>query len=436
MILPKSENKNLRTVHITELDKKGRGLGTTNTGGKMCVPGTILGEHVQVEKLKRKEGRLLDVLEPSPHRIVSICPHFSVCGGCAWQHIDYTHQLKIKQDRIRTLFLQNGIDINGYELGIEPSPPFEYRNRMDFVWWFDGRFGLRERGKWHAVVDLEECHLIPDEYMNIALEVNRRAHELQLPFRDQKKRKPGLRYLIVRHVVLTGELMLLFVTDTMELPSSLWQDIKQVTCVYQLINDNLENDTSDGFPVHLAGNAVLKERVDDRIFQIGPRSFFQPNPAVAEKMVSYLKSLFPAESATSQNLLDLYCGVGLFSVSLQERFNRVLGIECLEEAVALARRNSTEANSSFVCCDANEITDELFQNMETLIVDPPREGIMPKILRQIIEARFKNIVYISCNPRKGIQDLTQLLSHYRLQSIRLFDQFPQTPHVEMIAFLE
>jgi 23S rRNA (uracil1939-C5)-methyltransferase len=213
----------IRTVTITDLDNKGKGIGNTDTGGRLTIPYTIPGETVEAVKLKRKQGKINHIIEPSPHRIEPTCNHFGLCGGCSWQHIDYDHQLQIKKDRILRRFKQFDIPITETGLEIEPSPPFGYRNRMDFLWWYDGRFGLRESGKWYSMVQLDECHLISESVMSVALEVNRRVKEHSLPYFDNKQKKPGMRYLIVRRGIFTGEIMLLFVTDKLDLSPSLWK---------------------------------------------------------------------------------------------------------------------------------------------------------------------------------------------------------------------
>ncbi len=430
---PAEKKKNLRTVRISHLEKKGRGVGKTDTGGQLTVPYTIPGELIEVEKLKRKEGRVVKVTEPSPHRIHPLCKHFTVCGGCAWQHIDYEHQLTIKKKSIADLISHHSIPIDIVNIDIVPSPPYEYRNRMDYVWWFDGRFGLRQRGKWHSIVNLEECHLLPQPVMKIVFEVNRRVQNAGLPFRDQKKKIPGLRYLIIRRGVFTGEVMLLFVTDPMELPHSLWKELEGINSVYQLINDNLENDNSDGRPVHVAGEIFLRENICGKTFKYGPRSFFQPNPVMAEKMVEHIRALLLQEDYSKKGLLDLYCGVGLFSALLVDHFREVKGIECSEEAVNAAKENAKNLPATFLCEDAIKISQEHFTDTDVLIADPPRVGIHPKTLQSIKNHPFRRIIYVSCNPRRGLEDIEKLSEQYDIQSIRLFDQFPQTPHVEMIA---
>jgi len=420
-----------RTVKITALDKKGSGRGTTDTGGTLTVPLTIPGEEVEAEKYHRN-GRLLDVLTPSPHRIEPACKHFGQCGGCAWQHIDYSHQLRLKQEAVCNRFHSNMIDIDLTSLPIVASPPFGYRNRMDFVWWYDGRFGLRERGKWYSVVDLEACLLLPKPVMDVAFEVNHRVHEANLPFHDTKHKKPGLRYLVIRRGVFTGDLLLSFVTDPMDLPPTLWEDLEGVTSVYQLINDNMENDMSDGTPTLMWGEPNFRETISERLFHAGPRSFFQPNPAVAEKMVEYVKNELLGQC---DSLVDLYCGIGLFSVSLADQVRQITGIECNQEAIDWAKINGQGTQAEFICTDAETWNPADLSQHQTLIADPPRTGLHPKVCQTLIDHPFEEIIYVSCNPRCGVEDIARLGETYSLRSLKLFDQFPQTPHVEAIAHL-
>ncbi|MBI1388078.1 MAG: 23S rRNA (uracil(1939)-C(5))-methyltransferase RlmD [bacterium] len=422
----------IRTVHIDELDAKGFGAGPVNTEGRLSIPFTAPGDAVEVEKRRKGQGRLLRLLEPSPNRIAPTCRHFGACGGCLWQHIAYEDQLEHKRRSVERLLIRRELDYDASRLPITPSPHFGYRNRMDFVWRFDGRFGLRELGRWYSIIQLEECRLIAPEATEIAFEINRRAHAMGLRYRDQKKRIPGLRYVIMRRGVFTGRMMALIVSDEMEIPASLYEGLP-LDSVYQLINDNLENDGSDGRPVHLSGETTLRERVLNREFEIGPRSFFQPNPAVAAQMALHVRREF--EARPGRRLLDLYCGVGFFSAMLADRFERALGVEIEAEAVNLARRNVPETNAEFVCMEAENSSDLDASGFDALLIDPPRNGLHPKTLKWILNQNFERIVYVSCNPKRGCEDIGLMKSHYRIADAELFDQFPQTPHVELIATL-
>lgn len=427
-------NRNHRTAHITSLDAKGRGVGITDTGGIITVPFTIPGERVEVEKLKRKQGKILRFIDTSEFRIESRCRHFGACGGCSWQHIRYEKQLQLKRLRIWMKLRDYDIHVPFDEITIEPSSPFSYRSRMDFIWWHDGRFGLREAGKWYSIVNLNECHLLSDYCMNIAFTINRRAHDLNLPFRDAKHKIPGLRYLILRRGVFTNEIMLLLVSDRMEIPETLWSGFDSVTSVYQLINDQFENDLSDGKPRHLWGNQTYRESIQGHLFEIGPRSFFQPNPLVAEKMVEYVRRLV-LEIPEKHSVVDLYCGIGLFAISLSDQFDEIVGIENNAEAIDLARKNTISSNSMFHVSDAEQWIASCDCRHDFLLVDPPRTGLPTSVVSLLADRPFNHFIYVSCNPNRGIEDIATLSTAYRLVSIRLFDQFPQTPHVEMIAYL-
>ncbi|MEW6238748.1 MAG: hypothetical protein AB1656_25460, partial [Candidatus Omnitrophota bacterium] len=293
----------LRIARIDRLDEKGFGRGATDAGGTVAIPYVIPGETVETKKLRRRQGELTRLLEASPYRVEPDCHHFGRCGGCAWQHIEYVHQLRLKQDYAARLWSEMGCELEPTAIPIVPSPPFHYRNRMDFVWNYDGRFGLREKGKWRSVVNLEECRLLPPRAMAAAMEINRRVQEAGLPFRDQKKGVPGLRYLVIRCGIFTLDVMASFVTDPMELPPSVWEGL-ELASVYQLINDNPQNDLSSGVPIHLAGAPYCRERIAGRIFHIMPETFFQPNPAVAEKMVEHVRERLAAMEETPRRLVD------------------------------------------------------------------------------------------------------------------------------------
>jgi len=428
-------SKTLRTARIDRLDEKGLGIGATETGGTVAVPYVIPGETVEAKKLRRRQSELSRILEASPHRVEPSCRHFGRCGGCVWQHIDYSHQLRLKQDCIARLWNEAGVELALSAIPIVPSPPFHYRNRMDFVWSYDGRFGLREKGKWRFIVNLEECRLLPPRAMEAALEINRRVQAAGLPFRDQQKGVAGLRYLVIRCGIFTTEVMASFVTDPMQLPTSLWEGL-QLASVYQLVNDNSQNDLSSGVPVHLAGTPYYRERIAGRIFPIAPETFFQPNPAVAEKMVEYVREQVAAINDTPRRLLDLYCGLGLFSLSASDIVENALGIESHPQSIRLAQESAAGTNIHYICSEAERLQPEIFDGFDALIVDPPRAGMHPRVLETIQRFPLRDIFYVSCNPKQGVKDLAQFLPQYSLVSMKLFDQFPQTPHVEMIVHLK
>ena len=416
------------------MNAKGQGVGTSQTGGRLVVPGAIPGECVEVIK-RRKRCPVLRILEPSPDRVGPRCIHFGQCGGCAWQHVEYEHQLHLKRETVLTEFRQKGIDLSHLSVHIEPSEPFYYRHRMDFVWWRDGRFGLRRRDDWRSIVNLDECHLLPAHVFQIAAEVHRRVQADGLPLWDSLQKRPGMRYLVIRTAHFTGETMLAFVSDALPLPPALWEGLDGVTSVYQLLNENLESDLSDGIPHHLAGNETIQEEMLSRRFHIGPNTFFQPNPAMAACLVDCLRGWMRQGEKPRKKMMDLYCGVGLFSILLGDLFEEVLGVEVSEPSICLAIRNAGKGKYRFLHSDAASLPPEVWNDVDVLLVDPPRDGLHPKALQAVRAAAPAEVLYVSCNPRRGIEDISALLNAFTIRQVQLFDQFPETPHVEMAVHL-
>lgn len=411
---------------------KGLGEGVTETGGALEVPYTLPGEVVRAEKHRKQRGVLLELQQSSPHRATPFCDHFGDCGGCLWQHSTYEYQLTLKREFVQRLFDKHGLGASISEWMVHPSDPRQYRNRMDFVWWYDGRFGLRRQGQWRSIVPLSECHLLPGRGMEIALEVNRRVQEAGLPFRDSMRHTPGMRYMVMRHGVFTSEWMLAFVTDDFPLSPGLWEGFPDLVSVYQLVNRDTHNDASDGEPRLLHGADSYRERIAGHEFRVGPRSFFQPNPAVAERMVETLRSwIAPGET----RMLDLYCGLGLFSETLADAFEHVDAVEVVEEAIARANAHGTHEHVHYHAADVLEWLGERELSYDTLVIDPPRSGIHPSVRPVLMDSGISHICYVSCNPKVGVQDLSALSSRYEIHQVELFDQFPQTPHVEMLADL-
>jgi len=399
-------------LRLTDMAHGGDALGR-HEGKVIFVPYAIPGEEVVVEITEDKgryaHARLLEVLSPSPHRVEPPCPHFGPerCGGCQWQHMAYAAQLSFKADVLRDQLNRIG-KIAGppVRLTLGVADPWCYRNHVQFAVGDEGLGFVATDGR--RVETIEVCYLL-----HPLLEELFTALDLELP---------GLARLSLRAGVNTGDQMIIFETLDDE-PPILESDLP-VSCVLLL---------SDGTPVNLIGNNYITEVVAGRRFRISATSFFQVNTAAAEELVRVVSEyLAPAGDET---LLDAYCGVGTFALSLADQVGHVIGIEENAGAVADARLNAAKlANVEFIEGSVEALLPQLDRRIDLAVLDPPRQGCKPEALAALIELAPRRVVYVSCDPATLARDARRLAEGgYQLVEVQPVDMFPQTYHIESAA---
>ena len=390
------------------------------------IPYTLPGELVEVtstfRKKRRRFAREFTILEASPRRVLPRCPHFGICGGCRLQHMSYEDQLAFKREKLRRIL---GVDVD-----VLPSPKtFGHRNRIDVAITPDG-VGFRRFGTWWSVFDLKECSVFGPRAAEAvsALREFMADHDLK-PY-DLRTHEGFLRYIVLREGKNTGDLMVSLVTTAGKLPDP--TDYFEADSIYHLINDTL-SDVSFGEPRRFWGKEFITERLLDVQYLIHPNSFFQTNTYQAERLVSLV-----AEHVDGSRILDLYSGVGTFSIYLAKRGISAHGIDINEFSIELARRNA-ELNgvSELVSYEVKSDSDiSHLSGYDTIILDPPRAGLHPRLSRRLLSDSPERILYVSCNPKTFKRDLDILSERYRLSSIVGLDMFPHTPHVELFSVLE
>jgi len=403
-------------LHLTDMAHGGDALGR-HEGKVIFVPYAMPGEEALVEIVEDKgryaRARLIEILSPSPHRVDPPCPHFGPgkCGGCQWQHIAYPAQLELKAavvgDQLARLGRLPDVPV---KRPLPSASPWHYRNHVQFSVGGDGRLGfVATDGR--RVETVEVCHLL-----HPLLEELFAALDLELP---------GLARLSLRAGVNTGDQMVIFETHD-DLPPALESDLP-VSCVLLL---------SDGTPVNLIGNNYLTEVVAGRRFRISATSFFQVNTAAAEELVRVVSECLAP--AGDEVLLDAYCGVGTFALSLADKVSYVIGIEKDAGAVADARLNVTElTNVEFIEGSVEVSLPRLGRRIDLAVLDPPRQGCKPQALTSLIELAPRRIVYVSCDPATLARDARRLTDGgYQLVEVQPVDMFPQTYHIESVALWE
>jgi 23S rRNA (uracil1939-C5)-methyltransferase len=404
-------------ILLTTLTYGGDAMGHLEDGRAVFVPFGLPDERARIRLTEEKRGfargELVEILEASPHRIVPRCKHFGTCGGCHYQNLPYEEQLKAKKEILRDQLTRIGRIENPPVRDTVASPsPWNYRNHVQFHLTIEGKLGYVRAGTSFAkgILPITECHL-PEESINSLWP--------QLEF------EPGTN--IGRVSLRAGrddDLMLVLESDSPESPEL---EIEAEISVAHVFEENA---------VVIAGNDRLMIPVLGRDFHVSAASFFQVNTAMAEKMVQHLLTCLPL--SLPGTLLDVYCGVGLFSAFLAPKCERVIGIEsspsaCEDFAVNLDEFDNVELYEGL----AEEVIPHLEAKPEIVLVDPPRAGLEKRVVDGILELRPRVIAYVSCDPSTLARDSKRFIEGgYKLKQVTPFDLFPQTYHIESIGIFE
>jgi 23S rRNA (uracil1939-C5)-methyltransferase len=415
-------------------------------GYVVFVSGAIPGDRVRAVVTKRKRGyaeaRTLEVLEPSPERIAPLADH----PGAPWQVLPYERQLAVKQEQVRDALTRIG-RLEGFQLDdIVPAvEPWRYRNKLEYSFGTapDGTLvcGFHAPGSWHEIVPVDDC-LLASEASNRAREqVLAWCREQGLQAMDRRTHTGLLRNLVVREGRRTGALQVRIVTGPGDLDTSSLAGAVECEGLMWTRTDALAESTAGGDTSLIAGAPALMEEIGGLRLAISPLAFFQTNTEMAEKLYGIASEL--ADLKGWERVYDLYCGIGTVGLSVAARAGEVWGIEIVESAVADAIANAKRneiGNAKFFAGDVRLALRELVEEAsrpDVCMVDPPRAGLSQKIVRRIIEASPRRIVYISCNPTTLAPNAAQLVeAGYALRRVVPVDMFPQTPHIECVAVLD
>ena len=449
-------------AEIRQLDEKGSGqavIWRENEQGnmkklKLTIPQTLPGEKVSVivDKPDRRRWRAMpeEILESHPERMTPQCPHFEMCGGCVWQHWQYQGQLKQKTNHVKKAIESQGFDPNLVGDTIGMDEPWHYRNKMEFTFAPDGTLGLHEQGNFRKVISLETCLIAGKEMVEAAMEVADWAKNHQLTGYNKDLHEGLLRHLMVRQSFATGEIMLaLFATEApaVQLKNAADDLVKRITNKFPKVKSLLwlENtdwaDRTQSERSHiLAGRDFIYDEMGGYRFRLWFDTFFQTNPPQAQKLVDLAIEM--GQPKKTEKMMDLFCGVGTFSLPFADRVGKLAGIEIVETSIESAKRNAKDngiENTYFLASDARKGIDQVlesFGNPELLLLDPPRSGAGGKVMRRIGRAKPERIVYVSCNPDTFATDIKELEPFgYSLEVVQPVDLFPHTVHVEAVALL-
>lgn len=443
---PRTASGETSRFEIERLSSDGSGIARTGRG-VVFVSGALPGEQVDAEVVQRRKdfalARTTAVVRPSPGRVVPRCPVFGQCGGCQLQHADYPLQLSLKAELVRDAMTR----IGGFPpelleaLECVSSPlPWGYRNKASFpVQSLRGRIvtGFYRAGT-HRLVPLKRCPVNAGPLDALYGTVLRALASLPFSGYDERTHEGKLRHLVMRAGLNTGQTLLSFVVNG-RLAAKGIKALVAAGASGRPTTLTLNHNSKPGNVIlgthtePLIGSGRIAERLDGWTLEFDTTSFFQVNTGQAERLFRYA-----AEQVRGTDVLELYSGVGSLTCYLA-RGARVTAVEEWRSAVKMAERNM-EANGLEVrtlCARAEEAVGDLHGSYGTVVVDPPRDGCDRAVLEAIHGFRVPRVVYVSCNPATLARDARILAGHgYRLASIRSFDMFPQTVHVETVAVLE
>ncbi len=449
-------------AEIHQFDKKGSGeaeIWRENELGnpkklRLTIPQTLIGEKVRVTvdqpDRRRRKAMPDEVVAAHPERTTPPCPHFERCGGCVWQHWQYEGQLKQKTDHVKHALEAQGFDPNLVRDTMGMDEPWRYRNKMEFTFAQDGSLGLHEQGNFRKIISLETCLIASEEMVAAAMEVAEWVKDHELKGYNKDLHEGLLRHLMVRQSFATGELMLgLFATEAPaghlkdavdDLVKRIGEKFPSVKSLLWLENTDWADRTQSEETHLLAGRDFIYDEMAGYRFRLWFDTFFQTNPVQAQKLVDL--ALEMGQPKETEKMIDLFCGVGTFSLPFASRVGELAGIEIVESSIDSAKRNAEDngiSNTTFLAKDARKGIDQVLESFghpELLMLDPPRSGAGGKVMRRIGRSKPERIVYVSCNPDTFATDIKELEPFgYTLEAVQPVDLFPHTVHVECVASL-
>lgn len=457
----------IENVTISGVAAEGKAIARLDSGIVAFVPMAVPGDVVDI-KVIRKKKKFLEAIVTKFHsysdlRVDPFCEHFGVCGGCKWQHLDYTDQLKFKQQEVTDNLTRLGhLDLPQIEPIIPSQKTTEYRNKLEYTFsdkrWLTAAeireddepvcmdaLGFHVPKYFDKVVDIKKCWLQDDVTNRIRNAVRDFALENEFSFYNFRSHRGCLRNLIIRNTS-TGELMVIVVFSDAKkekiaaMLSFIEKTFPEITSLQYIINRKMNDSITDQEVIHYSGNPYIEESMEGLTFRVGPKSFYQTNSLQAYELYKVARSF--AELSGNEVVYDLYTGTGTIANFIARGCKKVVGIEYVEEAVADARINAelnSIGNSVFVAGDMKDVLSESFFDQhglpEVIILDPPRAGVHPDVITAILGANPSRIVYVSCNPATQARDVALLAGNYKVTRVQPVDMFPHTHHVENVVQL-
>ena len=398
----------MNEIKIEKLDNTGRGICYINdkiTFVENALPNEIVNIKITKESKKYNEAIVIDYIEKSPLRVESICPYFNECGGCNLLHLDYENTLKYKKEKIESILSKYANYKNNINVYASPKQ-LNYRNKITLKV-SDGVVGYY-KNKTHDIIKIDNCHLAQQSIVNF--------------IKDIKLLNVSNGEIIIRSNY-NNELLIHIKSQ-----NNITPDITSIKKKHKLVGIVLNNKTIYGEPSFI-------EIINKQFFTVSYDSFFQINREICSMIFDNILT----EINEKDVILDLYCGVGTLGINACKKASKAYGIEIVKNAVLNAITNSKINKRDNIYYMLGKVEDNLPKikdNIDTIIVDPPRAGLDPKTKQTILDFKCNKIIYVSCDPMTLARDLKELSSIYNIKKIESYDMFPFTEHIETYCVLE
>lgn len=468
----KKELPLLTDIEICDAGAEGKAIARVD-GMVIFVPFVAPGDIVDIQLTKKKknfaEGRAVAIKKQSDQRAQPQCKHYGTCGGCKWQHLQYSHQLAYKQKQVWDNLERLGdVDCSQMQEICGSEQIFYYRNKLEYTfstreWVTDpsqidnsekshpGALGFHIPSLFDKVLNIEHCALQKEPSNALRLAIRDYAVQHELPFYDIRNHTGFLRNLVIRNSCTNEWMVTLIVAEKREdwlfpLLDYVHEQFPQVTSLQYIINDKMNDSYGDLQVTPYYGKDHMMEQMESYNgegvlrYKVNPKSFYQTNSQQAQRLYSFVADF--AELKGDEVVYDLYTGAGTIALFLAKMCKQVIGIEYVEEAIADARINAELNgfdNTRFYAGNMAQVLTEEFVRTngrpDIVITDPPRAGMHEKVIEQLLKTLPRKIVYVSCNPATQARDLKLLSKSYQVGRIQPVDMFPHTQHVENVVEL-
>ena len=437
-------------AEITDYTAEGQGVAHIE-GCAVFIPNAVAGEKVRVRVEKTQKtwaaGKIVEILEKSPHRVNRECEVAKLCGGCDFWHMDYAEETQLKAERVKNCLNRIGGE-NLAEVPILAAPDCHgYRNKAQYpVAVKKGRaYAGFYRAGTHDVVENARCRILPEEIDAAKDAVIDYVNQYRVSVYDETTGKGLLRHIYVRRGAVSGQILVCLAVNGEEIPrpEALVQRLGGIpgfTTLVLSVNTKRGNAVLGDRFLTLHGPGYIEDTLCGLNFRLSPRSFYQVNHHQAQRL--YQMAISQAEITKADTVLDLYCGVGTITLAMAGAAGKVIGVEVVPQAVADARDNAVRngiTNAEFFCGDAGQAALELEKSgvrPDVVVVDPPRKGLNADTIEALRRMSPKRIVYVSCDPATLARDVALLKERsYTLKTAAAADLFPRCAHVETVVLL-
>lgn len=459
------EKRKIDNIEIIDIAEEGKGVGRHEDLVLFidkAIPGDIVNVELQRKKKNFAEGKVVSIVKASPYRIEPFCPHFGVCGGCKWQHMNYDAQLRFKQQYVDNALTRIGkVDTSNMETILPSQETQYYRNKLEYTFsnkrWLTNldeqaapeslnALGFHVPGRFDKILAIEHCYLQQDPSNAIRNAVGAFAEENNISFYDLREHTGAMRNLIIR-TSSTGEIMVIVVFAHPEEGQidALMQHIAtffpNITSLLYVINQKRNDTIFDQEILVYRGRDFIYEEMEGLKFKVGAKSFYQTNSQQAYELYKVTREF--ADLKGDELVYDLYTGAGTIANFIAKSAKEVVGVEYVPTAIEDAKVNSAIngiKNTKFFAGDMKDVLTADFVKThgkpDVIITDPPRAGMHADVVARILEMEAPKVVYVSCNAATQARDLELLATKYDVVRIKPVDMFPQTQHVENVVLLK